>query len=61
MKISFNDTHKAEGYRRFLKIECELFRFDWFKECGNWFIYVYYGKDKPQKWFRFSNAGFMKT
>lgn len=34
-----------------------LFKFRWFTDCGEWFIYIEFGK----RWVRFSSAGFMKS
>ena len=35
-------------------------KFDWFTDCGDWFLYLYwYGKENI-KYIRFSSAGFMK-
>ena len=32
------------------------FKFDWFTDCGSWFLYLYLGK----YYIRFSDAGFIK-
>lgn len=37
--------------------ESEPFKFNWFTDYGEWFVYITFG----ETWFRFSGAGFMSS
>ena len=39
-----------------LKFKIFKFKLDWFTDCGDWFLYLYFGKN----YLRFSSAGFLK-
>ncbi len=39
-----------------LWFDWKIFKFRWFTDCGEWFIYIYFGK---YRWIRFSGAGYM--
>lgn len=38
-------------------LDINKFRFSWFTDCGEWFIYIHIGS----KWWRFSSCGFIKS
>jgi hypothetical protein len=39
----------------FILFNTKYFKFNWFTDCGEWFVYIYFGK----RYFRFSGAGFL--
>jgi len=54
-KISIEIYKKNEYCIDILTIKFFKFLFKWFIDCGDWFIYVYWGF----KYLRFSSAGFL--
>jgi len=50
-------THygKYQGFD-FIIFRTKPFQFKWFTDCGEWFVYIYFGK----RWVRFSSCGFLK-
>lgn len=43
-----------------LMFKVRKFRLDWFTDCGDWFLYLYWFRKESAKYVRFSSAGFMK-
>ena len=39
-----------------LQLTISKLKIDWFTDCGEWFLYLYWGK----KYIRFSSAGFTR-
>jgi hypothetical protein len=61
MKVSlFKKYYTHSGQYQGIEIimfETELFKFKWFTDCGEWFLYIHWF----QKWIRFGSAGFIKS
>lgn len=58
LKKYYDSTNEYQGTYIFM-FNFWRFKFDWFTDCGDWFIYLYWYCDNNVKYVRFSSAGFM--
>ena len=54
----YTDTKKTDYQGTYiLMFQIKKFKFNWFTDFGEWFIYVYWDKT----WMRFSSIGYSKS
>lgn len=53
---TFGSEKRYQGIK-ILEFNTPLFRFKWFTDCGDWFIYII---TKSETVYRFGSAGYMK-
>jgi len=51
-----DDKENFQGWR-FIYFISKPFRFRWFTDCGDWFLYIHCGK----RYWRFSSAGYVSS
>lgn len=54
-KYYFMDNKSSYQGSEILMLYTPIFQIKWFTDCGDWFVYLVFGKSK--KWIRFSSCG----